>query len=611
MPITKDHYLSGRRIRFRTNSSNYDRFEELCNSDRCYEGNEHSKPSLLQFLKVELTRGYLLEHDEERYSARREKVYSFMKIPREVEKFTFYGFLQCADSFLFVYTFLPLRIILALWAVISRPIMDCFGWNRPKRNCVLKPAEICDLLKACILVTCSIMMLYIDTSMMYHLIRSQSVIKLYIFFNMLEVSDRLFSAFGQDTIDALFWTAIEPRDRGREHLGVIPHLLLSIIYVFLHGLLVLFQATTLNVAINSNNKALLTIMMSNQFVELKGSVFKKFDKNNLFQVSCSDVRERFHLFVLLFIVVLQTMKEYSWKGEQLWILLPDCVIVLVSEVFVDWIKHAFISRFNELPADVYKDYTISLAYDVAQTRQKNAFADHSDWVARRMGFIPLPLGVVMYRVLVQTVSLDGGGAIILLILAFLALASFRILNSLVILGKACDLISQHKQDKATGSQNWSRANSPTQPNPFGKVSRELFPHRDVATSPGFAEAPPGDITKLTPQGKEDGDIKTSSAKKKKNSKEMDANLGPAALFSNSTVDINSVCLNEELLKEGNENSLKSELEAKSRSTPDIQKDFCDEKEVSPSGKDCLGKRAESEPSIPLLVDNEGDSDSET
>ena len=50
-----------------------------------------------------------------------------------------------------------------------------------------------------------------------------------------------------------------------------------------------------------------------QFVELKGSVFKKFDKNNLFQVSCSDVRERFHLFALLFVVVVQTMKEYGWK----------------------------------------------------------------------------------------------------------------------------------------------------------------------------------------------------------------------------------------------------------------------------------------------------------
>lgn len=48
----------------------------------------------MQFLRTELTRGYQLEHDEERFSARREKVYSFMKIPREVENFMAYGFLQ-------------------------------------------------------------------------------------------------------------------------------------------------------------------------------------------------------------------------------------------------------------------------------------------------------------------------------------------------------------------------------------------------------------------------------------------------------------------------------------------------------------------------------------
>lgn len=79
-------------------------------------------------MKVELTRGYVLEHDEERYSARREKVYSFMKIPREVEKFMSYGFLQCTESFLFVYTFLPMRVLLALWALITRPIATCFGY---------------------------------------------------------------------------------------------------------------------------------------------------------------------------------------------------------------------------------------------------------------------------------------------------------------------------------------------------------------------------------------------------------------------------------------------------------------------------------------------------
>ena len=77
------------------------------------------------------------------------------------------------------------------------------------------------------------------------------------------MGDRLFSAFGQDTIDALFWTATEPRNRKRETIGVIPHFVLAAAYVFMHALLVLLQATTLNVAINASNKALLTIMMSN------------------------------------------------------------------------------------------------------------------------------------------------------------------------------------------------------------------------------------------------------------------------------------------------------------------------------------------------------------
>ena len=120
----------------------------------------------------------------------------------------------------------------------------------------------------------------------------------------------------------------------------------------------------------------------------------------MFQVSCSDVRERFHLFALLFVVVVQTMKEYGWREESFWSLAPDCLLVLGAEILVDWsvqyctardrllsqefrrIKHAFITRFNEVPADVYKDYTISLAYDLAQTKQKYAFSDHSDIVSR-------------------------------------------------------------------------------------------------------------------------------------------------------------------------------------------------------------------------------------
>lgn len=80
-------------------------------------------------------------------------------------------------------------------------------------------------------------------------------------------------------------------------------------------------------------------------MELKGSVFKKFDKSNLFQVSCSDVRERLQLCVLLLVVLLQTMRELRWREDRFWALAPDCLLVLAFELVIDWLKHAFITRY--------------------------------------------------------------------------------------------------------------------------------------------------------------------------------------------------------------------------------------------------------------------------
>lgn len=46
--------------------------------------------SLLRFLSAELTRGYFLEHNEAKYTERRERVYTCMRIPRELEKVLFF-----------------------------------------------------------------------------------------------------------------------------------------------------------------------------------------------------------------------------------------------------------------------------------------------------------------------------------------------------------------------------------------------------------------------------------------------------------------------------------------------------------------------------------------
>jgi len=54
-----------------------------------------------------------------------------------------------------------------------------------------------------------------------------------------------------------------------------------------HALVMVWQVISMNVAINSFDHSLLTLMVSNQFVEIKGSVFKKFEKDNLFQITCA------------------------------------------------------------------------------------------------------------------------------------------------------------------------------------------------------------------------------------------------------------------------------------------------------------------------------------
>ncbi|KAJ8014835.1 hypothetical protein DPEC_G00019880 [Dallia pectoralis] len=464
---------------------------------------DNSDPSLSRFMCAELTRGYFLEHNEAKYTERRERVYTCMRIPRELEKLMLFGFFLCLDAFLYVFTLLPLRILLALLRLLTLP---CCGLSGSR---LLQPAQVCDILKGLIMVLCYSMMHYVDYSMMYHLIRGQSVIKLYIIYNMLEVADRLFSSFGQDILDALYWTATEPKERKRDSLGVIPHFVMAVLYVFLHAILIMVQASTLNVAFNSHNKSLLTIMMSNNFVEIKGSVFKKFEKNNLFQMSNSDIKERFTNYVLLLIVCLRNMEQFSWNPDHLWVLLPDVCMVIASEVAVDVIKHAFITKFNEITADVYSEYRASLAFDLVSSRQKNACTDYSDSVARRMGFIPLPLAVLLIRVVMSSVKVEGALSYSCVFLFYLGMVTLKVLNSIVLLGKSCVYVKRaNMKDKLfekpptvdpgmTPSKNKNKSRCAT---PSGDPRSEHSPPTPSCTTSSVTSQPTP-VAALTPQDK--------------------------------------------------------------------------------------------------------------
>lgn len=54
-----------------------------------------------------------------------------------------------------------------------------------------------------IIITCTVMW-SLDPSRIYHSIRGQAVLKLYVVFNVLEICDKLCCSVGVDILDALF-----------------------------------------------------------------------------------------------------------------------------------------------------------------------------------------------------------------------------------------------------------------------------------------------------------------------------------------------------------------------------------------------------------------------
>ena len=39
-------------------------------------------------------------------------------------------------------------------------------------------------------------------------------------------------------------------------------------------------------------------------------------------------------------------------------------MIFISEVFIDWLKHAFVTKFNGIPIESYSDYQVSLEQGV-------------------------------------------------------------------------------------------------------------------------------------------------------------------------------------------------------------------------------------------------------
>ena len=246
-----------------------------------------------------------------------------------------------------------------------------------------------DLLQGAVIICSSLALMSLDASRMYHFIRAQSAIKLYVIYNILEVGDRLLSAIGQDIFECLFSAETLSRNASGRSKVFLPFgmFMLALLYNCLHSIALYYQVITLNVAVNSYSNALLTLLMSNQFVEIKSTVFKRFEKDNLFQLTCADIVERFQLWIMLLIIGMRNAVEvgglsvpgagsdgsvedatssglhngsilpHSFTVLPAWLksgeVLSPFLIVIGSEMLVDSIKHAYVTKFNNIKPRFY------------------------------------------------------------------------------------------------------------------------------------------------------------------------------------------------------------------------------------------------------------------
>ena len=83
--------------------------------------------------------------------------------------------------------------------------------------------------------------------------------------------------------------------------------------------------------------------------------------------------------------------------------------VMASETLVDWLKHAFITKFNHIRPSVYERYTDVLCRDLSSgtrlSARKHTYVDQSPVVARRLGFASLPLAVLTIILGSQSIGL--------------------------------------------------------------------------------------------------------------------------------------------------------------------------------------------------------------
>ncbi|KAF8734323.1 hypothetical protein HU200_014547 [Digitaria exilis] len=315
---------------------------------------------------------------------KRQRVYNTMfHVPWRCERLIVAGFFVCLDSFLSLLTIMPARIVVTIWRVL-------------KTRKFLRPnaADLSDYGCFIVLALGVASLQMIDISLIYHVIRGQGTIKLYVVYNVLEIFDKLCQSFGEDVLQVLFNSAegLSSCSTDNVTFELMRFLLdeaIAVLAFVVHSFVLLAQAITLSTCIIAHNNALLALLVSNNFAEIKSNVFKRVSKENLHNLVYYDIIERFHITAFLVFVLAQNILEA--EGPWFDSFLINASLVFLCEVLIDAIKHSFLAKFNEIKPVAYSEFLEDLC--------KQILNDKPDDRQKDLTFIPLAPACVVIRVL--------------------------------------------------------------------------------------------------------------------------------------------------------------------------------------------------------------------
>ncbi|TKY73563.1 POLLEN DEFECTIVE IN GUIDANCE 1 [Spatholobus suberectus] len=314
----------------------------------------------------------------------RERVYdTIFRLPWRCELLIDVGFFVCFDSFLSLLTVMPARIMMTIWRLLKT--------RQFKR---LSTVEVSDF--GCFLImSCGVVLLQrTDISLIYHMIRGQGTIKLYVVYNVLEIFDKLCQSFNGDVLQTLFLSAEGLANCPPESMRFwiwrfIYDQALAVVASIVHSFILLAQAITLSTCIVAHNNALFALLVSNNFAEIKSNVFKRYSKDNVHSLVYFDSVERFHISAFILFVLAQNILEA--EGPWFESFLINILLVYVCEMIIDIIKHSFIAKFNDIKPIAYSEFLEDLC--------KQTLNMQTECVKKNLTFVPLAPACVVIRVL--------------------------------------------------------------------------------------------------------------------------------------------------------------------------------------------------------------------